>query len=91
MMIGNDGRSEVKLGVITTDMQIDQAWRNVVARDIDRSFSRGVRNIAVHASDFPVQQGDIHLPIDLVGQIDHMPTLEDRIVSRSFLRQGRGS
>ena len=88
MMIGNDGRSEVKAGVITTDVQIDQSGRNIVARNINTGLSLGARNISVHPSYFPIQHGDIYLPIYLISQIDNVPTLEDRIVSRSFLRQG---
>ena len=86
-MIGNDRRSQVKPRVITTDVQIDQARRNIVARNINSCLPRGARNISVHPGYFPLQHGDIHLLINPVGQIDNVPTLEDRIVSRSLLRK----
>ena len=80
MVIGNDRWSQIQPGVIATDVEIDQPGRHVEAGNIDSFLGFGARNVAVQTSDLAVQNGDIHLLIDAVGPIDHMPALEQGVV-----------
>src|SRR5687767_3000813 len=67
MMIGNDRGSQVKPGVITTDVQVDQARRHIVTGDIHGRLPFGSRNIPVHSSYLSVEDGDIHSLINAIG------------------------
>ena len=88
-MVGNDRGSQIQSGVITTDMQIDQAGSYIVAGNVHGCLPRRGRDVLVDASDLSIEHGNIHLLIDLVGRVDHVTALKDGIVSRCLLRTGR--
>src|SRR6516162_11054281 len=89
-MVGNDRGSQIQPGVITTDMQIDQAGSYIVAGNVYGCLPRRGRDVLVDTSDLSIEHGNIHLLIDLVGRVDHVTALEDGMLSRVRLRKARG-